>query len=82
MLVADFNQAASSATLGAGQAEKMSFSEDPAMFVAMIANLYSNQKLAFIRETICNAWDAHIASGKTNLPIYISVDKDYVNTLS
>lgn len=80
MLVADFNQAASSATIGAGQAEKMSFSEDPAMFVAMIANLYSNQKLAFIRETICNAWDAHIASDKTNLPIYISVNKDYVLT--
>lgn len=81
MLVADFNQAASSATLGAGQAKKMSFSEDPAMFVAMIANLYSNQKLAFIRETLCNAWDAHIASGKTNLPITITVDEGYLLTI-
>lgn len=78
MLVADANQLASSATLGAGAAEAMSFSNDPALFIAMIANLYSNQKLAFIRETICNAWDAHIEANITDRPIEITITDNHM----
>lgn len=78
MLVADANQLASSATLGAGAAEAMSFSNDPALFIAMIANLYSNQKLAFIRETICNAWDAHIEANITDRPIEITITDSHM----
>lgn len=32
-------------------------------------NLYSNPLYAVVRETMCNAWDAHIAAGKTDIPI-------------
>lgn len=32
-------------------------------------NLYSNPLYAVVRETMCNAWDAHIAAGKTHIPI-------------
>lgn len=81
MLVADHNQAASSATLGVDAADKMQFSQDPALFMAMIANLYSNQKLAFVRESLCNHWDAHIAAGITDKPIFIDISEDYVLTM-
>jgi hypothetical protein len=36
-------------------------------------SLYSNKILAVVREYSCNARDAHVAAGKPNLPIQISV---------
>lgn len=80
MQVANITETASSATLGAGQARRMSMAEDPALYLTMIISLYSNVKLAFIRETICNQWDAHIASGRTDKPIFIGIDEDCVLT--
>jgi hypothetical protein len=36
-------------------------------------NLYSNQQLACIRETLCNAWDAHIEAGTTHVPVKVTI---------
>lgn len=80
MQVADITELASSATLGAGKAQRMSMAEDPALYLTMIISLYPNVKLAFIRETICNQWDAHIASGRTDTPIKITIDRDLMLT--
>lgn len=80
MQVADITELASSATLGAGKAQRMSMAQDPALYLTMIISLYPNVKLAFIRETICNQWDAHIASGRTDTPIKITIDRDLMLT--
>lgn len=48
----------------------MDFSFDDSAHLAHILStaLYSNPRLAMIRETICNMWDAHIDAGKTDIP--------------
>lgn len=60
MQVADSTQLATSATLGGSTAIDFGITDDPAFFQILSANLYSNQKLAVVREVLCNLWDAHI----------------------
>lgn len=43
-------------------------------FHILSSTLYSNQPLAVVRETLCNAWDAHIAAGCTDVPIQVKCD--------
>jgi hypothetical protein len=76
MQVADSNELVTSATLGAKEAMAFGISEDPAFFQILSANLYSNQKLAMVRETLCNSWDAHIEAGLQDKPITVTIDKD------
>lgn len=76
MLVADTNQSATSATLGGKEAIAFGISDDPAFFHVLSTSLYNNPTLAVVRETICNSWDAHIESGKTDTPIHITIDTD------
>jgi hypothetical protein len=42
-------------------------------FRIMSAALYSQKELAVVRETICNAIDAHVRAGKSDVPIEISL---------
>ena len=64
------------AFLGAKESRAVGISDDPAFFQILSSTLYQNQKLAVIRETLCNAWDAHIEAGKTDVPIEITLDDD------
>lgn len=41
-------------------------------------NLYKFQLLAALRETLCNAWDSHIASDIKDTPIEVTISKDEV----
>lgn len=77
MQVADSTQLASSATLG-GVNETIDFgiSNDPAFFQILSANLYSNQKLAVVRETLCNSWDAHIEAGIEDTAVKVSITEE------
>lgn len=77
MQVADNTQIASSATIGAQATRKVSMVEDASFFMMLSSNLYSNQKLAFVREVLCNAWDAHIDAGTTDQPVKITINSDY-----
>lgn len=64
------------AVIGANAAMNFGISDDPAFFQILSQSLYKNPTLAMVRETICNAWDAHIAAGLQDTPIKISLDDD------
>lgn len=50
-----------------------------AEFVTVLSDaLYSNKKLAAVREVMCNAWDAHIASGCTDKAIKITFKQNAI----
>lgn len=76
MQVADMTNKASAAVLGAQQTRAVSMVEDAGFLMMLSSNLYSNQLLAAVREPLCNAWDAHIEAGKTNVPIKVTITKD------
>mgnify|MGYP000965543539 CR=1 FL=1 len=77
MQVADSTQLASSATLGgANQTINFGISDDPAFFQILSANLYSNQKLAVVRETLCNSWDAHIEAGIKDKAVKVTLSEE------
>lgn len=48
--------------------------DDSAEFLDMLSDtIYREKALAAVREPICNAWDAHINSGKTDIPLVITL---------
>lgn len=51
-------------------------SESAEFFQILSSNLYSDQILAVVRETLCNAWDAHIEAGCTDKPIKVTIDNE------
>lgn len=76
MLVNNTKDSASSITLGAQESTAFKMTEDTSLLMMLSTNLYSNPELAAIRETLCNAWDAHIEAGTTDKPIVITVTSD------
>lgn len=61
---------------GLTDSTKMTFSTDVSHLFALLSkNLYSDSKLAAVREIITNAWDAHIDAGITDTPIKIRVEE-------
>lgn len=67
----------SSATIGAVAApQAVTITGDMSLIMMLTTNLYSNQMLAAIREPLCNAWDANIEAGKTDVPLVIKITKD------
>jgi len=77
MQVADIQGDATAATLGAQKTTAMGMVDDAAFLMMLATNLYSNQKLAPVREVLCNAWDAHIEAGRTDVPVKITITDDY-----
>lgn len=51
----------------------MQISDSVEFYHLLSESLYSNKELAAVREIICNGWDAHIASGKTDIPLDIKI---------
>lgn len=66
------------AVVGGKQAINFGISEDPAFFQILSSALYKDPMLAMVRETICNAWDAHIDSGRTDRPLMITLDDEHL----
>jgi hypothetical protein len=62
------------AVIGANTAKSFGISESAEFFNILSNSLYSDKTLAVGRETLCNAWDAHIASKRTHLPIEITLN--------
>ena len=77
MQVADIQAKPTHVVLGGtNEVTQFGITNDQAFFKILSSSLYSDQKRAVVREIICNAWDAHIAAGKGDIPIEITVDKN------
>lgn len=63
------------AVIGGGEARAFGMSESAEFFTVLSDTLYRDKKLAVVREIVCNAWDAHIASGNTDVPIEIEISQ-------
>lgn len=73
MQVSQISDNINHAVIGGKGSADFGISDSPEFFAILSSALYKHPKLAMVRETICNAWDAHIASGKTDTPIEVSL---------
>lgn len=62
------------AVIGVQETINFGISTDPAFFQILSSSLYKNPQLAMVRETLCNAWDAHIDAGQTKKPIEVTLN--------
>lgn len=67
----------SSVTFGSKQSHAATIDDSPEFFNVLSSSLYKHQKLAVVRETITNAWDAHIEAG-IETPIKMWIDSDNI----
>jgi hypothetical protein len=63
------------AVIGGGQAQAFGMSDSAEFFTVLSDTLYRDKKRAVVREVICNAWDAHIMVGKTDVPVEITLNE-------
>lgn len=73
MQVSQLKDYDSHAVIGGGGSEAFSMSDSAEFFTVLSDTLYRDKKRAVIREVVCNAWDAHIAAGKTDTPVEITL---------
>lgn len=64
------------AVLGGHKPIDFGISQSAEFFQILSSTLYSDQIMAVARETICNAWDAHIDAGITDTPIEVTLTND------
>lgn len=73
MQVTQVDDHVTNAVIGGSKKIEMGISDSAEFYHMLSSTLYSDQKLAVVRETVCNAWDAHIDSNRKHLPIAITV---------
>ena len=64
------------AVIGGQAAQAFGINDSPEFFRILSSSLYSDKKLAVIREIACNAWDAHVEFDQTDRPIEFVLTKD------
>ncbi len=64
------------AVIGGKQTIDFGISDNAEFFNILSSTLYKDQMLAVVREVLCNAWDAHIEAGCTNIPIQVSFENN------
>jgi hypothetical protein len=64
------------AVIGGMAAESFGISDDPAFFHVLSSTLYRDKLRAVIRETLCNAWDAHVEAGLESVPIEVTLTNE------
>lgn len=64
------------AVIGANTARSFGISDSAEFFNILSNTLYSDKILAVVREVLCNAWDSHIASGRTDIPVQVTLTKE------
>lgn len=66
------------AVIGAQKPIDFGISDSPEFFHILSSTLYSNQKLAVVREVLCNAWDAHIEAGYTDRAVEVTLTETHL----
>ena len=73
MQVSQLGLVDSHAVIGGGEARAFQMSDSAEFFTVLSSTLYRDKKRAVVREVVCNAWDAHIVAGKTDVPVDIKL---------
>ena len=76
MLVSHRDDHDTHAVIGGKEVQEFGIAQTAEFFTVLSNTLYSNKPLAVIREVLCNAWDAHIVSGRTDRPVIVKIDED------
>lgn len=76
MQVTKVNDHITHAVVGGQGQHTFGINDSPEFFRILSSNLYSDKRLAVVREIMCNAWDAHIEFGCTDVPIEVTLTKD------
>lgn len=78
MQVSHVDEHVTHAVIGGRKTIDFDISNSAEFFHILSSTLYTDQRLAVIREVVCNAWDAHIASGRTNLPVEVTLKDNQI----
>lgn len=62
--------------IGGGKSRAFTIATTAEFVTVLSDSLYSNKELAVVREVMCNAWDAHITSNRTNQKITVTIDNN------
>jgi len=62
--------------VGGTDLQEYSIAATPEMYEILSAGIYQKEIPACAREVICNAWDAHIVSGLTGVPVDITLSSE------
>lgn len=62
------------AVIGGDDIKEFGVAQTAEFFDIMSNAIYSNKPMAVVREVLCNAWDSHINSGVTDIPVNITLD--------
>lgn len=62
--------------IGGKKTIDLTMTDNAEFMIMMSSTLYSDQELAVVREVICNAWDAHIDAGRTDIPVEITLTNE------
>ncbi|OCP21983.1 MULTISPECIES: ATP-binding protein [unclassified Ensifer] len=78
MQVSQIKELDTHAVIGGGKARSFSMADSAEFFQVLSSTLYRDKKRAMIREVICNGWDAHIISGRTDQPLEITLNDNEI----
>lgn len=76
MQVAQHNDHVTHAVISGHKSIEFGISSSAEFFNILSSSLYKDQILAVVRETLCNAWDAHIEAGCTDRPVLVTLEGD------
>lgn len=78
MQVSQMSDSVTHAVLGKQDSVEMGVSDSAALMHIFSTTLYTYPMLATVREIICNGWDGHITSGRTDTPLQITVSDEQI----
>lgn len=78
MQVSQVSDSVTHAVLGKKETQEMGISDSAALMHIFSTALYTQPMLAAVREIICNGWDGHITAGKTDTPLEITINEQFV----
>lgn len=79
MKVSETNNFDTHTILGGSNIRSFSMADSPEFYEVLSSTLYSNKKLAVVREVLCNSWDAHIITDRQDVPVQVELGEDYMS---